>query len=79
MCHVLKYNRSEWLRPFIDFRTDLCKNAKKKFARDITKLHDNDLYGKMLENKRSHASKELVHSKKLFLKLSANIFVIGWI
>ena len=38
---------------------------------EMSKLYSNVLYGKMLENKRSHANIELVHNKK-------NIFMVGW-
>ncbi len=68
---VLQYRQSPWLKKYVDFQTELRKNAKNKFEKDLAKLYCNSLYGKMLENKRSHANIELVHNEKRFLKLVA--------
>ena len=69
--HVLDFNQSQWLRPYIDFnkqkRTEAGKNGYKD-EKVLHKLINNHIYGKTMENVRNIINAKLVNGGKYYLK-----------
>ena len=67
------------LKPYVGFQTNLHKEAKNKFEKDMAKLYVNALYGKMFENTRFRVNVELVNNRKCFEKLTAKYAGEAWL
>ena len=54
--HILEFNQSLWLKPYIEFNTQKRIEAEKNNDKDgkaLYKLMDNAIYGKTVENLRN--------------------------
>jgi hypothetical protein len=60
----LKFNQSRFLRPWVKLNTNLRKNAKNNFDKDLFKLMINAVYGRSILDKRKHLNIKLALNEK---------------
>ena len=68
---VLKFKQSDWMKKYIDFKTEKITNAANNFEKDFFKLMINSVYGKAMENIQKRTNVRLVSKEKDFLKYTS--------
>jgi hypothetical protein len=66
----IQFDQSYWLRDYISLNTEKRKIAKNSFEKDYFKLMNNSIFGKTMENVRSHVNVELVHTEREMKRLA---------
>ena len=65
--HVLEFNQSQWLKPYVEFNTQKRIEAEKNGDKDgktLYKLMRNAVYSKTMENVRKRIDVKLASDKK---------------
>ena len=65
--HLLEFNQSQWLKPYVEFNTQKRIEAEKNGDKDgktLYKLMSNAVYSKTMENVRNRIDVKLASDKK---------------
>ena len=65
---AIGFNQFNWMKPYIDFNTQLRTLATNDFKKDFFKLMNNSVFGKIMENIRKHRNIKLVTTEENILK-----------
>ena len=65
---AIEFNQSDWMKPYIDFNTQLRTLTTNDFGKDFFKLMNNSVFGKMMENIWKHRNIKLVMTEENILK-----------
>ena len=63
---VLKFKQSDWMKKYIDFKTEKVQMLVKVLKKNFFKLMINSVYGKAMENLRKRTNVRLVNNEKDF-------------
>ena len=64
---AIEFDQSAWMKPYINFNTELRTKATNDFEKDFFKLMNNTVFRKMMENIRKHRNIKLVMNRESYL------------
>ncbi|KAK3106169.1 hypothetical protein FSP39_014172 [Pinctada imbricata] len=68
---VIAFTQDAWLKPYIQYNTNMRKKATNKFDVRLYKAYNNIVFGKTMENIRLHMNFNLVNTRKGLLRLTS--------
>ena len=68
---VLKFMQSDWMKKYIDFKTEKRMNAANNFEKEFFKLMINSVHGKTMGNLRKRINVRLINNAEDFLKYTS--------
>ena len=68
----ISFDEKAWLKPYIEFNTNLRSKAQNEFEKEFFKLMNNSVFGKTMENIRNRVNIRLVNNQKSLKKCVAN-------
>jgi hypothetical protein len=67
---VNRFTQSAWLKPYVEFNTEMRKKAANDFEKDFFKLMNNSIFGKTMDNIFNIINVELITTPKRMRKVS---------
>ena len=68
---IISFNHKAWLKPYIDFNTEMRTKTDNDFEKDFWKLMNNSFYGKTMENISNRCMVELTNKPEDLRRLAS--------
>ena len=65
---ILSFKQSDWLKKYVEFNTKKRLESTDEFNKNLYKLLNNCIYGKIIENQRKRINVKLINDKKKHTK-----------
>jgi hypothetical protein len=75
--NIVSFKQKAWLKPYIDFNTEMRKEAKNDFEKDFFKLMNNSVFGKTMENIKNRVNIHATTSEQNAVKWFSKIHMKG--